>query len=117
MKAIALCLLASAVALNGCVTRMTAGGAMVREITRSEIALCKFLGVVDGSSSLGNTIGDNQRGALNEVRNKVAGLGGNAFLMLHGFSEVYGTAVQAEAYLCPETLPPPQDAPAKIEKT
>jgi hypothetical protein len=117
MKAIALCLLASAIVLNGCVTGMTTAGAMVRQITHNEVAACRFLGVVDGSSSLGNTIGDNQRGALNEVRNKVAELGGNAFLLRHGFSEVYGTAVQAEAYLCPDTLPLPREAPAKIERT
>jgi hypothetical protein len=90
----------------GCATQMTAEGAQVRQITPAETQYCRFVSLVEGANYLGNTMDHDRAGALNEVRNKVAALGGNAFVIAGGGSAPIGTFVQAEAYACPDSRVP-----------
>ena len=79
--------------------QLTKPGSMVRE-TNTEGALHRqFLGIVEGKSVTGFSREEQLLGALNDARNKVAELGGDAMRIV---AEGVGWAgnVQAEAYDC-----------------
>lgn len=74
---------------------------MVRKITAGGASKCKFLGVLDSSEGNGFDIVDDKKGALSNLRNQVALMGGNAFVVSEGTSNSLRTWIQAEAYSCP----------------
>ncbi len=83
----------------GCATQLSQEGSTVREIQADWATKCEFIGVLDASEALGWDVADNRRGALNKIRNDVAQLGGNAFVV----SDIYSASraiVQADAYKC-----------------
>lgn len=88
-------------ALSGCATQLTQQGRMVREIQPDWSTKCEFLGVIDASEGNGWDIADDRRGALNKIRNQVADLGGNAFVVSQSTSNGFRTLIQADAYKCP----------------
>lgn len=89
----------------GCSVALTADGRMVREVALNATGYCDFLGVVEGSHGSGWDVPEDQLGAMNELRNNVAAMGGNAYVMSSSASSEAQTIVQAEAYLCPEAKP------------
>ena len=85
----------------GCASQLTHKGRMVREIQPDWATNCEFLGVLDASEGSGWDVPDDRRGALNGIRNQVATLGGNAFVLSQSTSNLFRTLVQADAYKCP----------------
>lgn len=94
-------LLFCALSLVACAAQLTSEGRMVREIQPDWSTKCKFLGVLDASEGNGWDVPDDRRGALNSIRNQVAQLGGNAFVVSQGTSNGIRTLIQADAYSCP----------------
>ena len=107
--------------LCGCAAKLTPAGARVREVVGADRVrmTCEFLGVVEGEDS--GTFTEafaaglegrptsydpsrRRRGAdaVRRVRNRVAELGGDAFLEV-GWD---GETLQAEAYNCGTNTPP-----------
>lgn len=86
----------------GCAAKLTPAGSLVRQVpaVASVRAECEFLGVVDVRESQGWDLADDRRGAFNGVRNRVAEMGGDAFILLADDSGLMGAVVQAEAYNC-----------------
>jgi hypothetical protein len=74
---------------------------MVREIQPDWATRCKFLGVLDASEGSGWDVPDDRRGALNRIRNQVAQMGSNAFVVTQSTSSGIRTLIQADAYNCP----------------
>lgn len=90
--------------LAACATPLTELGALVRELPSGAYAQqidCSFLGVIEAAEGSGFDVGDDQRGALNQVRNHAANIGANAFVVSMGTSTGLRTTVQAEAFHCP----------------
>ena len=85
--------------LAGCAS-MGGRGARIREITAEGAAKCKYLGAVEASDRTGWNMADSDLGAVNEIRKRVAEMGGNAFALTHGAAKAYAV-VQADAYRCP----------------
>ena len=101
---------AVAVLLSGCAAKLTPRGAMVREVAAANVeelrATCAFLGVVEASSI--NWIGesDTANRVLTQVRNRVAEMGGDAFVYAGGSVDRASAAAQVEAYNCGTQTPP-----------
>lgn len=94
--------IAPLVAVAACTTELTEEAMKVRRIPAAIESGCQFLGPVSGSESLGMTIAEDAESSMNQVRNKVAELGGNAFVLTGSNSSYYdGSFVQADAYRCP----------------
>ena len=90
--------------LASCATPLTVDGGSVLQLSSGAQASsmdCVFLGVLEGIEGSGLDIGDDQRGALNQVRNRAADMGANAFVVSMSTSTGWRTTVQAEAYHCP----------------
>ena len=85
----------------GCAAELTEQGRMVREIRPDWSTKCVFLGVVDAPEGRGYDVSDNRRGALNTIRNRVAQVGGNAYVITDINSNEFRTYIQADAYKCP----------------
>ena len=77
--------------------------------------MCQFLAVVEGANYLGNNMGHDRQGAVNDVRNNTAALGGNAFLIVQDHQDPIGTVIQAEAYICPDSRQQGEPPAAKIQ--
>jgi len=86
--------------LAGCAAQLTQKGRMVRQIQPDWATECEFLGVIDASEGSGWDIPDDRRGALNKIRNRVAEMGGNAFVISQSTSNDFRTLIQADAYKC-----------------
>jgi uncharacterized protein YbjQ (UPF0145 family) len=84
--------------LTGCATVGTEAGYAVRPITNEQKINAKYLGIVTGSFSFGWSTAEDADGALNEVRNKAAELGGNAIYIVSSDSDSFTTTVVAEVY-------------------
>jgi hypothetical protein len=87
--------------LTGCTAPMTEEGLQVRQINADAATPCEFLGVVEGSENFAWTIAGDRRNALNKVRNKVAAMGGNCYVLTQTNTDGFGSNTQADAYLCP----------------
>ena len=87
--------------LSGCAAQLTQRGRMVRQIQPDWATGCEFLGVIDASEGNGWDVADDRRGALNRIRNQVADMGGNAFVISQSTSNGFRTLIQADAYKCP----------------
>lgn len=99
MRNALLCLL-----LAGCAATVTTEGAKVRQIQVAGKTECKFLGIAEVTGGLVySSQTEGRRDMLAQLRNKVADMGGNAFVPVdidvsRGFSLPMG---QADAYQCP----------------
>jgi len=91
-----------AILTSSCAMDLTNEGRMVREIQPDWATKCKFLGVIDASEGGGWDVADDRRGALNNIRNNVAAMGGNAFVLSQNTSNAFHTQIQADTYNCPE---------------
>ena len=80
---------------------LTEEGRMVRQIKADWATKCEFLGVINASFSSGIDITRDRRGALNDIRNRISQINGNAFVITDISSSKWGTAIQADAYKCP----------------
>lgn len=88
--------------LAGCSSvELTQQGGMVRQIQPDWSTKCEFLGVVEGSYSIGWDVVEDRRASLNKIRNRVAERGGNAFVITDISSSASRTSIQADAYKCP----------------
>lgn len=87
--------------LAACTTELSQEATKVRRIPAAINSGCSFLGPVSGAEYMGMSISDDAESALNQVRNKVAEMGGNSYV-INGSSTTYeGSIYQADAYLCP----------------
>jgi len=86
--------------LAGCAAQLTQKGRMVRQIQPDWATKCEFLGVIDASEGTGWDIAGDRRGALNKIRNKVAEMGGDAFVISQSTSNEFRTLIQADVYKC-----------------
>ncbi len=103
--------LLAAVALTGCTSQLTRAGAPVTQVRPEATTRCRLLAAVEGSGANGASVSENERSAMNDVRNRVGSLGGNAFEVAHLESTMWRTTVKARAYLCPQWEPVPGLAP------
>lgn len=94
-------LLVLASSLTACAAQLTQEGRMVRQIQADWATRCEFLGVLDASEGSGWDVADDRRGALNRIRNQIAQLGGNGFVVNQSTSSGIHTLIQADAYRCP----------------
>ena len=92
--------LISTVLISGCTASMTTEGSQIRQINADAASPCEFIGVVDGSASFAWTIAGDRRNALNRVRNQVAVMGGDSYVLTQTNTSGFGTNTQADAYLC-----------------
>ncbi|WP_417678584.1 DUF4156 domain-containing protein [Pseudodonghicola sp.] len=86
--------------LSACSTELTNQAVSVRQISLAGAENCSFLGPVSGSEFFGLTVAGDARSALNKVRNSVAEIGGNAFVLTQTVSDADGTVSHADAYSC-----------------
>jgi len=98
-------LLIAALSLTGVVgcasIEMTSDARMVRELTLDSGENCKFLGVFD--TKITTILGDREkvsRHAKNAVRNEVAAMNGDGFMLSSITEGMTGTTVQYDAYDC-----------------
>lgn len=95
LKIILFCLM-----IMGCSIHLTKEGGMVRLVSEQERNTCEFIGVVTGSMSMGASSGHDAESAMNEIRNRVAKLGGNGLRVINTDSDVLATTVTGEALKC-----------------
>ncbi len=90
---------------SGCasVSKVSAGGSMVRQIQPDWANECKFLGTREAKAGDGVFAGQNdmKRDARNRMRNIVASNGGNAYVINGQHSGDFGAGVEFEMYKCP----------------
>ena len=77
------------------------------ELQPDGAARCRLLAAVEGAHANGASVVENEETALQEVRARVAKLGGNAFVVTSRSSGVWRSVVHADAYLCPSWEPVP----------
>ncbi|MEQ5826095.1 DUF4156 domain-containing protein [Sulfitobacter sp. NFXS29] len=86
--------------MAGCSTELSQGGKKVRQISLQTADACQFLGPVTGSEAMGLDEAMDVTSSFNKVRNSVAQLGGNAFVVSSSSTSTASTVVQADAYSC-----------------
>jgi hypothetical protein len=102
---VAVLVLVSALVACGSVP-LTPGGQRVKSIEADQAKTCKYITSEDiNDSSFGAHPGICEMRARDSMRNRVAELGGNAYVQTH--IRVYpcamgGTSISFEAYRCPE---------------
>jgi len=94
-------LAAAMVAMAGCATRQTAGGAQVRDADERMVANCEFVGEVAASSGWGGLAANTGlESARNQSRNQAARLGGThilwATLNMGGLPSASGRAYRCQ---------------------
>ena len=92
--------LPAVVFMSACGTDLSSQGAAVRQISLQGSEGCTFVGPVTGYEAFGLSAVHNAQSALNKVRNDVAILGGNAFVLSQTISDENGTVSHADAYRC-----------------
>lgn len=97
------CLTLVVLAVAACAgEQLTDQGRKVREILPPPSdSPCQFLGVVTGSEAWTMSTSDDRESALNQVRNQVAAMSGNAFVLTQTNTSADKTSSQADAYRCP----------------
>ena len=88
------------ISLFGCETRLSSVGSQVRDMSGQNVSGCSFIRVVEASEMWGNSVAGDRRSALNKLRNEVARVGDNAFVIDNFDSNALQSVVQAEALLC-----------------
>ncbi|OOY30396.1 DUF4156 domain-containing protein [Thioclava sp. F36-6] len=86
--------------LSACVAELSPEAQLVRQVSIHSVSDCRFLGPVSGSESWGMGTTQDAESALNKLRNKVAALGGNAFVQTNSSTRGDGTVIQGDAYFC-----------------
>ncbi|WP_190285434.1 hypothetical protein [Mameliella alba] len=86
--------------VSACSTELTTQAVSVRQISLAGAENCTFLGPVSGAEFFGLTVAGDAQSALNKVRNSVAEIGGNAFVLTQTISDDAGTVSHADAYSC-----------------
>jgi hypothetical protein len=104
----------AAIGVAGCASQLTQAGARVRQVQPESVTRCQQLGAVSGSHANAASVSDNELAALDDVRNRVAALGGNAFAVTSRTSSMWRAVVQADAYLCPDWDPVPGLPPTSV---
>jgi hypothetical protein len=93
---------------SACVSAPLAlAAARVRRIQPEATLRCTLLGSVEGAHANGLSVADNEAGALDQIRGRVAALGGNSFAVTNVSSGMWRSVVQADAYVCPDWEPVP----------
>jgi len=72
----------------------------VRQIQVSGSTACKFLGVGSSSYSLGMSLQDDMSQARIDMRNKVASVGGNAYVKTSSVATEFTTTLEYDMYRC-----------------
>ena len=90
--------------IGGCAVPLTQEGRMVRMIQPDWKNQCKFLGTESVSFGGGWTISDDVRKTRTMMKNKVAELGGNAYLDVGTYPGAFGTTIDFEVFNCPDNL-------------
>ena len=88
------------VLLQGCAVSLNEHGKRVALVDDKERNSCNFLAVVTGVNSLGYNTAHDAEGAMNEVRNNAAQIGGNAIKMIDIDVTPFSTTAVAEALWC-----------------
>ncbi len=86
--------------LAACSTELAPDAKLVRQISLAKADTCSFLGPVTGSESMGLDESMDVQSSFNQVRNTVAGLGGNSFVVSSTNTSFASSVVQADAYAC-----------------
>lgn len=90
----------------GCSSHLAqAGPADVRPVEGAAISRCRRVGAVEGMGGNQPSTAENERAATDEVRRKVAKLGGNAYAISRRDAGLWHTVVEADAYICPQWQP------------
>lgn len=92
--------LTAAAFVSACSTELSTQAVAVRQISLTGAEKCTFLGPVSGAEFFGFTVAGDAQSALNKVRNSVAEIGGNAFVLTQTVSDEGGTVSHADAYSC-----------------
>ena len=85
---------------TGCVSELTPNGTQVAERTPNEVTSCQHIGVVDAREGMTWSVQADRRSALNQIRNSVAELGGNVFVINDRYTTAAFTSIQADGYRC-----------------
>ena len=88
--------------LSSCSVQLTKEARMVREIQPDWKNQCKFIGVEEVSNGVGFDVKGDIRNAKNMMRNRVAQLNGNAYLINDRLTSIMSTDIQFEVYSCPQ---------------
>ena len=87
--------------LYGCTTTLTKEGKDIAPISESNKNECEFISQTIGTDSFGGTLGHRLENAMNDMRNKVASLGGDSYVVTSSESyPIGGATVSAEVYNC-----------------
>ena len=86
--------------LAACSTELSQEGQAVRQISLESSNSCQCLGPVTGAESMGLDEAMDVTSAYNKVRNAVAQMGGNAFVVSSTSTSIASTVVQGDAYNC-----------------
>ena len=89
-----------ALTIQGCVATPTDESKAVRSIDDDSDYKCEYLGYVAGSGPMGWTTAHDAEGAMNDVQNEAARLGGNAIRVINIDSDVANTVIVADVYRC-----------------
>ena len=96
-------IVALALVFTGCASeKLTQKASQVRSISVEQTADCTFVGSASGKMASGWTSGANSLGSLNEVKNQIAEMGGNAYVLTMSHSGDYGSSANADGYHCPQ---------------
>jgi len=85
---------------SGCTTKLTKDGAKVIKLKKNMIKNCKYIDMVRASESGGLTSEDDANGVINQIKNKVAKLGGDAYFPTKGRVGLFGANAIVDAYKC-----------------
>jgi hypothetical protein len=105
-----------ATAALGCTAQLTRAGAEVRPVPPEQTYRCTYVGAVEGTGANGPSVADNENVATVDVRNRVAKLGGNAFVITGRSSHAWHSVVRADGYRCPQWEPVPGLAPVEAPR-
>ena len=99
MKKIAIVM--AVILLSGCATvEMTSEARMVRELSLDTGNNCQFLGAYDTSITIDYVGGSNRGRVTSHVRNEVASMGGNAFILQSMSEGTFSWSIHYDAYIC-----------------
>ena len=92
--------IATVLLFQGCAATPVDESKAVRSIKDDSDYKCEHLGFVTGSGPMGWTTAHDEEGAMNDVHNEAARLGGNAVKVLNIDSNVTTTVIVADVYQC-----------------
>ena len=88
--------------LSACSTiPITEQGMKIRQTTPELTANCRFLGIVGFNAGFGWTHAHEAQNILNKIRNRVAEVGGNAYVLTQETDSIDSVGAQADMYNCP----------------